>query len=68
MLKIATFLNVELDDSDIEAIHGVQRKGGGPGNVSVRFNSRRKRDMISQAAKKERQITAVLGSESAHPL
>lgn len=68
MHKIETFLNVDLVDGDIDAIHRVRTKGDGPANVIVRFNSRRKRDMILQAARKKRPTTAMLGAEKAQPL
>ncbi|KAH6924378.1 hypothetical protein HPB50_016377 [Hyalomma asiaticum] len=68
MQKIAKFLMVDLVEGDIDAIHRVRTRGDGPANVIVRFNSRRKRDLILQAARKKRPTTAMLGSENAQPL
>ncbi|KAH6920209.1 hypothetical protein HPB50_028802 [Hyalomma asiaticum] len=68
MQKIAKFLMVDLVEGDIDAIHRVRTRGDGPANVIVRFNSRRKRDLILQAARKKRPTTAMLCSENAQPL
>lgn len=67
VLKVATFLKVEISEQDVYAAHRVPTKGSGPPNIVVKFVPKQVRDSILTAAKENR-LNGSLGFQRSEPV
>lgn len=68
MKAISTCIGSEIAESDIEVIHRVPSKDKEKPNIIVKFHSRKVRDRVLRAAKKQRLNTSTLGFKDSSPV